>query len=74
MIQIPNSLDTKLLVGGNLTKTVNNPGGNETLTISMTGGAEVYGFTVNSSNNLIVTTTGGGSDNIDAATTQVLKM
>ena len=63
-----NVLDTKLLVGGNLTKTINNAGGNETLTISMTGGAEVYGFSVNSTNNLIVTTTNGGSDDIDAAT------
>ena len=63
----PNSLDTKLLVSGNLSKTVNNAGGNETLTLAITGGAEVYGFHINSSNNLIVTTTNSGADNISAS-------
>jgi len=36
-------LNTKLLVSGGLTKTVNNPGGNESLTLTAQA-AEVYGF------------------------------
>ena len=36
-------LNTKLLVSGGLTKTVNNPGGNETLTLTAQA-AEIYGF------------------------------
>ena len=64
----PNNLNTKLLVSGNLSKTVGNAGGNETLTLSTIGGAEVYGFKVNATNNLIVTTTNSGADDIDAAT------
>ena len=62
----PNDLNTKLLVSGNLSKTVGNAGGNETLTLSTIGGAEVYGFTVNATNNLIVTTTNSGADSISA--------
>tara|TARA_Y100000590_G_scaffold469661_2_gene658955 strand:- start:5136 stop:6236 length:1101 start_codon:yes stop_codon:yes gene_type:complete len=63
----PHDLNTKLLVSGNLSKTVNNAGGNETLTLSTIGGAEVYGFTVNGTNNLIVTTTNSGADSISNA-------
>ena len=63
----PNDLNTKLLVSGNLSKTVGNAGGNETLTLSTIGGAEIYGFTINGTNNLIITTTNSGADSISNA-------